>query len=67
MPDLIKIDTEGHESQVLLGALETLKKARPVLILEHSVKNVKPIIDVLEPIGYRIIYSKQKDHVWVCD
>ena len=66
LPDLIKIDTEGHESQVLLGALETLKKARPVLILEHSVKNVKPIIDVLGPIGYRIIYSKQKDHVWVC-
>lgn len=66
-PNLIKIDTEGHEPYVLLGALETIKKAKPILILEHSAKNVNPISDIIEPIGYRIIYSKQKDHVWIYD
>ena len=64
-PSVIKIDAEGHEKNILLGALDTIRKNYPLLILEHSAKTVKPLIDILEPLGYRIIYSKQKDHIWI--
>lgn len=34
--DLVKIDTEGHELDVLAGAMQTLDRFRPVVILEFS-------------------------------
>ena len=33
-PDFIKIDVEGWEYQVLLGGEETIKNARPILLIE---------------------------------
>lgn len=33
---LIKIDVEGHEVSVLIGALQTIKKSRPVVIIEQQ-------------------------------
>ena len=35
-PNLIKIDAENMECQVLRGALETIKRSKPVLIVEHQ-------------------------------
>lgn len=35
-PDLIKIDAEGMECQVLTGAMETVKRCRPVMFVEHN-------------------------------
>lgn len=34
--DLIKIDVEGGEYQVLKGAVNTLKNAKPIVIFEHG-------------------------------
>lgn len=36
MPSMIKIDVEGAELEVLLGAKEIIKKAKPILIIEIS-------------------------------
>lgn len=34
VPDLIKLDTEGNELQILLGARTTLENERPILVFE---------------------------------
>tara|TARA_B100000989_G_C19433930_1_gene424297 strand:+ start:100 stop:750 length:651 start_codon:yes stop_codon:yes gene_type:complete len=39
--DFIKIDVEGYESNVVIGAEETLKKHKPIIIIEqkdHSIR-----------------------------
>lgn len=59
--DLIKIDVDGHESQVLTGALQTLAKFRPVLLLEvspyvHSKEchHFAALLALLERFGYEL-------------
>jgi len=53
MISLIKIDVEGHEPQVLNGALNTLKKYKPVLAIESHTKDEEDIVmDLLKPFGY---------------
>jgi FkbM family methyltransferase len=36
VPALIKIDVEGTEAEVLRGAIETLKRHRPIVVFEHG-------------------------------
>lgn len=62
--DLIKIDVEGFEMNVLLGAIQTLKKYKPGLYIEIDDDNLKKqgssskeVINFLKELGY-IIYSK---------
>lgn len=63
--DFIKCDVEGAELFVIKGALETLKKTRPVLFLEMLRKwsakfgyHPNEIIDLLGSIGYHCYYPK---------
>lgn len=56
VPDLrlIKIDVEGMERQVLLGAKELIKSLQPIIYLEADRDPlVAPLIDTIEAIGYR--------------
>ncbi len=39
-PNVIKIDTEGNELFVLKGAINTIKKHKPVIFAEYSAENV---------------------------
>jgi FkbM family methyltransferase len=61
-PGLIKIDVEGAEKLVFDGALETLKRFRPVILSELSPALLGPmgtsaaaIIAQLEGLGYRVV------------
>src|SRR5688572_6197820 len=55
-PDLVKIDTEGSELSVLTGADETLRRARPLLILESSPKRQgrRALFDLLSSYDYHL-------------
>jgi len=39
--DLLKIDTEGYEFPILKGAVETLRRCRPVIVVEQKGKDAK--------------------------
>ena len=56
----IKIDVEGHEENVLNGAIEIIKRNKPVLLVEieekHSKKNVKESINFINSLGYKSYY-----------
>jgi hypothetical protein len=53
--DFMKVDVEGHEVEVLQGALETIKQCRPALFIEIGQVRLKSIADILIPIGYQVI------------
>lgn|GEM_PF-4111273 len=49
VPDMVKIDVEGHEDEVLRGGLETLANRKTTLIIElHSVQLRRPGVDPTE-------------------
>ena len=49
-PDFIKIDVEGAEEQVIKGAGETLRRARPLIMAENSYP--QRLAAALRPFGY---------------
>lgn len=54
IPACIKIDIEGAEHLALAGALGTLGKYRPVLLIElHSIYCAIATLNILIPIGYQ--------------
>lgn len=59
--DLIKIDVEGGEMGVLEGAVETLKRCRPVVIFEHGLgaselygASPEQVFDILADCGLQV-------------
>ncbi|HRI26274.1 MAG TPA: FkbM family methyltransferase [Ferruginibacter sp.] len=60
-PDIIKIDVEGAEYDVLQGALETLKKYKPNLLLathDYHLPGVKnKCVQLLQQLGYHLIHT----------
>jgi FkbM family methyltransferase len=58
-PTLIKIDTEGNEVPILRGAMRTLIRSYPTLIIE-SHGNKEEIIKTLTDIGY--IYDQTRNN-----
>jgi len=53
--DFVKIDTEGAEVRVLQGAVETLKRCRPKLVVEcHAAAYREEASRLLASLGYRV-------------
>ncbi|WP_104761814.1 FkbM family methyltransferase, partial [Helicobacter cetorum] len=50
--DFIKIDVENHEIEMLEGALETLKKYRPIIFIETFENNKDRVFSILDSLGY---------------
>jgi FkbM family methyltransferase len=54
---IIKIDVEGHEEKVIRGGMETLRRERPVLVVEiekrHTGRPAGETHRLIESLGYR--------------
>lgn len=66
IPGLIKIDVEGGELLVLQGAVQTIKKHRPVIIFEHGLgasdmygSTPDKVFNLLHSCGLKISVMKQ--------
>ena len=68
--DLIKIDVEGYEFHVLMGAQKTIARYQPILIIEvidanlqvHQLSSAN-VIDLLQSWGYEIIDLKTRQPI----
>ena len=69
--DYIKIDAEGHEKEVLVGAVETLEKHKPFVsveikekILEKVGKSRHQLEQQLEDSDYKLILTSGCEHLY---
>ena len=59
-PEFIKLDTEGHDYSVLLGMKKTIKKHKPIFLIEYNLKIFNKICKYLK--FYRpFIYDFKND------
>jgi len=60
---IIKIDVEGHESQVLNGGRDLLSKAKPVVLFEQTLDEIRDgtskTIAILTELGYEFYVSRK--------
>lgn len=54
-PDMIKIDVEGMEMQVLRGLTDTIRRARPALLLEIDDDNLDEFRAWIAPLDYEVV------------
>lgn len=55
-PDLLKIDVEGHELQVLRGAIDTIKEFNPIIFYEAHGTELSDIYDLLTSLEYTLYW-----------
>lgn len=55
--DLLMLDSEGHSLEILQGAIETIKKYKPVILTDtHFIPAIKELeINYVQSIGYNVI------------
>ena len=68
--DFMKIDVEGMELRVLRGAIETLKRCKPVLVIEDKAKlrprhNLDAPWEFLKSLGYEHEESVGCDRIYI--
>ena len=63
--DFIKIDVEGHEIEVLEGAIDTISKNKPTIAIE-SFHNKNKVDSILLPLGYKLIevFRENEDYLY---
>lgn len=54
-PDMIKVDVEGMEMMVLRGLEATIRRAKPVLLLEIDDENLEDFRAWIEPFDYEVV------------
>lgn len=54
--DFVKIDTEGYEIEVITGALKTLERCKPVILVEWIWVGKEKMKELLQKAGYTAYY-----------
>jgi FkbM family methyltransferase len=58
--EIVKIDVEGHEKNVVVGATKILRTCRPVLLVEieqrHHTEPIEGIFSMIEELGYEAFF-----------
>ena len=63
-PRFIKIDIEGHEFECIKGSLKTIKRSKPILMVEYDKKICDKIFMLLKRYNYqRYIFNKVKKKI----
>lgn len=62
-PHIIKIDTEGMEISILNGALSTISRVHPILMVECS-GTLNSVREILDPLGYEP-YEYSPNYRWI--
>lgn len=69
--DLIKIDVEGYEEEVLIGAIKTIKRYMPILQIEleerHLGHTPTKLINFIENLGYNAYVYFDKEFIKAID
>jgi methyltransferase FkbM-like protein len=60
-PSVVKIDVEGAEVAVLLGARRLLREIRPTLILEVGSQNQAEVGDILRAVDYAVLNGEESN------
>jgi FkbM family methyltransferase len=63
--DFIKIDAEGAEYEILMGALDLLSSNHPAVLLEEKHDPNKWASVLLARLGMREVWRIKNDHLWV--
>ena len=63
--DLLKLDVEGNELNALHGAVDTIKRHRPVIMIEDKHDTEKKASEFLEKLGMTCVWSKKHDYLFV--
>ena len=68
--DYIKIDVEGHELKVLKGAINTINKCSPLIVVEENGSAEKwnkgienEALNYLQELGYKIVAQNRNDYI----
>jgi len=59
-PCFIKVDIEGHEYKFVQGALQTIKKYTPIIMMEYEKKNCEKVFSLLKKNYYQKYFWNDK-------
>lgn len=68
---IIQLDVEGHEKEALSGAMKTIHRCRPILILEvlpnSTLLDSDWFADNILSLGYRMTHTVHSNSVFMCE